>query len=141
MLKLLNIIKGLIMKACRFILNSDYVTSQNDKEYTISVSLPSSFYVPANTLQEFKTTINVPNSASKDYRCYITSTAFNFGLTGVLEAGLKYGNDNLNIALIRDKNNYTLSVYAPKSLSAKTYSGTGQVITAHIMTFVDPFQA
>ena len=129
-----------IMKAAHFILNTDYVTSQNDAETTITVALPSSFYVPANTLQEYKATATIAGSASKDYRCYITSSAFSYAITGLCQGSLQFGNDTLTIDVRRSKDTFTLSVWPPKELSAKTYSGTGQVITAHIQTFVDPFQ-
>lgn len=130
----------LIMKACRFILNTDYVTHQNDNEYTISVVIPSTFTVPAYSVQKFESSINIANSATKDYRCYIESTAFNYAITGVLCALLGYGSDELAIALERNGTKYTLRVWAAADSTAKTFSGTGQVITAHIQTFVDPFQ-
>lgn len=139
-LDIFNKVKALIMKACRFILNSDYITSQNDAEYKISVSIPDSFSVPAAQVKEFKTTINIPNSATKDYRCYIESTAFDNAITGVLEGMVKYGNDKLMVSIRRNNSNYTLCVWMPADIVARTYTGTSQVITAHIMTFLDAFQ-
>ena len=138
-----NLIKWIIekiMKACRFIFNTDYVTHQNDAEFDISVSLPSSYTVPRTQIKKFSASKSIAGSASKDYRCYITSTAFNYAITGLLEGSLKFGNDTLLIAIEREKDKFTLSVYAPAEVADRTYSGTGQVITAHIQTFVDPFQ-
>lgn len=139
-LDIFNKVKALIMKACRFILNSDYITSQNDAEYKISVSIPDSFSVPAAQVKEFKTTINIPDSATKDYRCYIESTAFDHAITGVLEGQVKYGNNNLMVSIQRNNSDYTLCVWMPADIVARTYTGTSQVITAHIMTFLDAFQ-
>lgn len=128
------------MKATRFILNSDYVTAQNDAEFTISVTLPSSFSVSAAQIRRFTSSVTVKGSASKDYRCYFTTTVNDYAITGGLEGSLRYGSDDLNIAIERAKDKWTLAVYNPAPVSAKTYSGTSRVITAHIMTFVDPFQ-
>lgn len=128
------------MKATRFILNSDYVTAQNDAEFTISVTLPSSFSVSTAQIRRFTSSVTVKGSASKDYRCYFTTTVNDYAITGGLEGSLKYGSDDLNIAIERAKDKWTLAVYNPAPVSAKTYSGTSRVITAHIMTFVDPFQ-
>lgn len=128
------------MKATRFILNSDYVTAQNDAEFTISVTLPSSFSVSAAEIRRFTSSVTLKGSASKDYRCYFTTTVNDYAITGGLEGSLRYGSDDLNIAIERAKDKWTLAVYNPAPVSAKTYSGTSRVITAHIMTFVDPFQ-
>ena len=140
MKKFLLKIKELIMKAAHFILNTDYVTSQNDDEITVSVSVPSSFSVPANTLKEFKASKTFGGSGSKDWRCYLTSTAFNYALAGVYNAELQFGSDYLYVDIRRDNDKFELVVRALKSVSAKSYSGTAQTITAHIQTFIDPFQ-
>ena len=129
------------MRAAHFILNTDYVTSQNDAEAEVSVTLPSSFYVPKYQNKYFSSTITIPGSASKDYRCYFTSTAFNYAITGCFGGQLKYGSsDVLEITITRAKDKFTLTVWNAANLYDKTYSGTSQVVTAHIQTFVDPFQ-
>ena len=140
MKKILEFLKELIMKATRFILNTDYVTSQNDDEFTMSVTLPSSFSVSAGQVREFSTTLTREGTASKDYRCYFTSTATNYAVTGALEVWVEYGSDVLLGALRRAKDKWTFVVYNAAYPTAKTYSGTGQTITAHIQTFIDPFQ-
>lgn len=139
-MQVLELIKGLIMKACRFIFNTDYVTSQNDKDIDISVAIPSTFTVAAGVQQIFKTTVTLAGSASKDYRCYFTSTAFNYAVTGAFECQIQFGSDNLYAVVQREKDKFTLAVYNIADTSSHTYSGTSQVITAHIQTFVDPFQ-
>lgn len=139
-MKIWEFIKRSFMKASRFILNTDYATSQNDAEFTISVTIPSTYTVAAADIKKFSASKTISASASKDYRCYFTSTAFNYGLTGALEATLRYGSDDLFVTVERAKDKFTLVVYAPAKVSSHTYSGTSQVITAHIQTFVDPFQ-
>lgn len=139
-MKIIKWIIGKIMKACRFIFNTDYVTHQNDAEFELSVALPSSWTVPRTQIKKYSSSKTITGSSSKDYRCYITSSAFNYAITGLLEGSLKFGNDTLNIAIERENDKFTLSVYAPANPNDRTYSGTGQVITAHIQTFVDPFQ-
>lgn len=128
------------MKATRFILNTDYITSQNDAEFTISVTLPSTFSVSAGEVKKFSASKTVTGTASKDYRCYFTTTLNNYAVTGSFEVGIQYGGDYLQCAVQRQKNKWTLVVYNPAQTSSKTYSGTSRVVTAHIMTFVDPFQ-
>lgn len=140
MIKFLKRIMELIMKPCRFILNTDYVTHQNDTEIELTVSLPSSYTVPRTQIKKFSTSRVIEGSASKDYRCYITSSAYDYALVGALEGSLAYGNDTLLIAIERERDKFTLSVYAPADVVDRTYSGTGQVITAHIQAFIDPFQ-
>ena len=128
------------MKATRFILNTDYVTHQNDAEFTVSVSLPSSFTVSAGQIKKFTASKTVKGTASKDYRCYFTTTLNNYAITGALEVEIQYGSDILYGALERAKNKWTLDVYTLAKTSSHTYSGSSRVITAHIQTFVDPFQ-
>lgn len=140
MIKLLEVIKNLIMKATRFILNTDYVTHQNDTEFTMAVSLPSSFSTSASEVKKFTTSKTVKGSASKDYRCYFTTTLNDYAVTGVLECQIQYGSDFLNCAIQRQKDKWTMCIYNMASPSAKTFSGSSRVVTAHIMTFVDPFQ-
>lgn len=140
MIKLLEVIKRLIMKATRFILNTDYVTSQNDTEFTISVSLPSSFTCAKAEVKKFTSSKTVKSSASKDYRCYFTTTLNNYAVTGAMDISVQYGSDELNCAIQRQKDKWTLCISNPAKVEAHTYSGSSRVVTAHIMTFVDPFQ-
>lgn len=128
------------MKATRFILNTDYITSQNDAEFTISVSLPSSFSVSAGQVRTFSSSKTVKGTASKDYRCWFETTLNNYAVTGSFEVGIQYGSDYLQGAVQRQKDKWTLVVYNQAQTSAKTYSGSSRVVTVHIMTFVDPFQ-
>lgn len=130
------------MKACRFIMNTDYAMSQNDTEFDLSINIPSSWTQPHGTaaVVEFKAEKTIEGSSSRDFRCYLTSTAFNFAIVNAQEAYLQFGNDLITIQIARSKNKYTLKAFGGKDpYYDKTYSGTGQTITAHIQTFKDPF--
>ena len=133
-------LKEVIMKAAHFILNSDYITPQNDAEGQVTVAVPSSFYVPKATQQVFSSSVTIPGSTSKDYRCYFTSTAFNYAITGCAEGSFTFGSDELIISIARSKDTFTLRVFNLAQPSNKTFTGTGQNITAHIQTFIDPFE-
>lgn len=128
------------MKACRFILNTDYVTSQNDNEIEISVSLPSSFTTSASQVRHFTANKTLAGSASKDFRVYFTSSTQPYAATGCYWSYLRYGSDDLIMTVKRTKDKFTLDVYNLALTSSHTYSGAARVITAHIQTFVDPFQ-
>ena len=128
------------MKACRFILNTDYVTSQNDSELELTVSLPSSFKTSASQVRHFTASKTLTGSASKDFRCYFTSSTQANAATGCYWSYLRYGSDDLIITVKRTKDKFTLDVYNLALTSSHTYSGAARVITAHIQTFVDPFQ-
>ncbi len=130
------------MKASKFILNTDYITPQNDAEGEITLFIPSSIYIAAG---EYKIvdqrSITLGKTASTGYRAYITSTAYNKAIVSVCgETYIDYGGEQMAISLWRDKTTFTLSASFPASLSARTLTGTGQNITAHIQTFVDPFE-
>ena len=128
------------MKACRFILNTDYITSQNDQEIEISVAMPSSFTVSANQVKHFKTTKTVPGSSSRNYRCYIVSTSHTYAAVGCVVCTMKYGSDQLMVAVTHNKDSFTLDIFNDPLGSSHTFSGAGRIVTAHIQTFVDPFQ-
>lgn len=140
MIKLWAWLKELIMKATRFIFNTDYATHQNDAEFTLSITLPASFSVSAGQVKKYTATKTVKGSASKDYRCYFNTSINNYGITGVLEVEIQYGSDILYGAIERQKDKWTLNVHNLATVSSHTYSGQARVVTAHIMTFVDPFQ-
>lgn len=130
------------MKASKFILNTDYITPQNDAEGEVTIFIPSSIYIPKGDVKIVsQSSITLGKTASINYRVYITSTAFSQAVTGVCnEAYIPFGGYNMTISLERSKNTFTLKAYFPASTSNRTLTGTGQNITAHIQTFVDPFE-
>ena len=130
------------MKASKFILNTDYITPQNQAEGEITIFVPSSIYVPKTEYKRISQgSITLGKSASEGFRVYITSTAFNYAITGVTAcAQLAFGNEQLILTIQRTKTTYTFSVSALASPSNRTITGTGQNLTAHIQTFVDPFE-
>ena len=132
-------LKELFMKASRFIMNTDYATPQNDTDFTISVNIPASFTVPRTQSKEFKASYSLPGSASRAYRCYITSTAFNYGITGCNNGSIQFGSRYLEFTVSRTKDKYELCVFVLPDPNDRTFSGTAQTITAHVQTFIDPF--
>lgn len=141
MRKLAEAIRGLFMKASRFIMNTDYITTQNDSELVITLNVPGIFTIAAGETKIFKTTVTSKGSASKGYRCYFESTAFNYALTGGMEAILPIQNTDFTLSVSRKNDEFELMVQTPASTSARSFNTNAQVITAHIQTFVDPFQA
>lgn len=130
------------MKASKFILNTDYITPQNDAEGEITLFIPDSIYIPKN---EYKIvdqrSITLGKTASTGYRAYITSTAYNRAIVSVNgEVYIGSGSNQMAVSLVRDKTTFTLSASFPASSSNRTVTGMGQNITAHIQTFVDPFE-
>ena len=130
------------MKASKFILNTDYITPQNSAEGEATVIIPSSIYIPAGTIKIVSSsTITLGKSASENYRAYFTSTAFPQAITGTCgEAYLPYGGSTMFIGIERTKTTFKVVAYFPASPSNRNLSGTGQNITAHIQTFIDPFE-
>lgn len=131
------------MKASKFILNTDYITPQNDAEGEVTIFIPSSIYIPSNVYKIVdKKSITLGKTASVGYRAYITSTAFNDAITSVNgEVIIMYGNTQMMVSLVRDaKSTFYLAASFPATTGNRTLTGTGQNITAHIQTFVDPFE-
>lgn len=141
MRKIADAIKGLFMKASRFIMNTDYITTQNDSELVITLNVPGIFTIAAGETKIFKTSASSPGSASKGYRCYFESTAYNYALTGCMEAALPIQGTNFTISVSRKADEFELMVQTPATPSARSFNTNAQVITAHIQTFVDPFSA
>lgn len=130
------------MKASKFILNTDYITPQNDAEGEMTIFIPSSISIPAGQVKIIsQASITLGKTASVGYRAYITSTAFSQAVTGIYgQAEVVYGNSQMVVTIEHSKTTFTLKAYFPASPSARTLTGTGQNITAHIQTFVDPFE-
>lgn len=145
MRRIAGAIRGLFMKASRFIINTDYATTQNDSEITITLTIPGVFTIPRTQTKIWRTTVSAPGSASKGYRCYFTSTKYNYAITGCTEAKLKInGNTQYNdffISVSRKNDQFELAVHSLADISDRSFNDQAQVITAHIQTFVDPFQA
>lgn len=125
------------MKPCRFIFNSDYATPKNKGEFTISVFIPDTIFIPQNTYKKFSADYTVPVSKAEGYRCYVESTAFPYAVTGCYFGEIKY-NDQLNLSFVlsRTETGYKFAIYTPKPSRDTTINGTAQTVTAHIQTFV-----
>ena len=120
-------------------MSTDFTTPQNDTELEISVNLPSSFYVPRTETKEFRGTKVIAGSASKGFRCYLTSTAYDYAITGCTSGDIDFGDKKLLFTVGREGNNFVFRIFALAYPTDRTFSGQAQTITAHIQTFIDPF--
>ena len=121
-------------------MNSDYATLINDHEFTMQVTIPDRMYIPANERVYYRAEYTLEGSASRPYRCFIESSAFNYAVTGATAVQIKYGGIPLKCVVSKDGNKYKLTINTNKSSQARNITGTMQTVTAHIQTFVDPFQ-
>lgn len=136
------------MKPARFILNSDYATVRKTGEITMSITIPNSITVPEGVLDYIigTETASVGNPADT-FMVYFTSTAFPYsalgrwGYTKPDGASTTYvGSDEIDFNLVINGSTATFKVWCNgEPYSTATWTGYGQTITAHILTFKDPF--
>lgn len=136
------------MKPARFILNSDYTTVRSTGETKMSITIPNSITVPINTSRYTigQTTANIGNSADT-FMVYYTSDAFPYTTLGWYGATKPDGASTTNpdpnyvsFSVTVSGNIATFEVYCyGDDAAARTWTGYGQTITAHILTFKDPF--
>lgn len=136
------------MKPARFILNSDYTTTRNTGETTLSITIPNSITVPID-VEKYTigtTTAKIGNSADT-FMIYFTSSAFPYNSPGSMGgtkpsgASTTYaGTDYIFYNVSINGNTATLEVWCYGNIyTATSWNGYGQTITAHILTFKDPF--
>lgn len=144
------------MKPARFILNSDYVTTRKTGEFSESVTIPNDFYTPSaepGVDPEYviaQKTITLPTDTDT-FIMYFTSSAFDYAVfgwwtgtkpDGAYVDGLFHETDiYVNVDLLCQGNVVTFKVFCSNPFPSGTahYVGYGQTITAHILTFKDPF--
>jgi hypothetical protein len=138
------------MKPARFILNSDYCTVRNTGKGELSITIPNSIYLPAGT-QPFHvigTTSGRFGNPSDSYMIYYTSSLYNYSTPGPVCTIKPSGssttsgyNDTVTASVRVSGDTFTLSVRTDNQLLnfAETYAGFGMTVTAHIITFKDPF--
>ena len=140
------------MKPARFILNSDYTTDRITGKNDVSVTIPDQFTVPAYTYDSYligSASAKV-GKAKNSFNVFFESSLFQYrsdstliGRTRPSGAHTSTGEyyELLWFYVSINGDTYTLKVYAPENptSSAVTYYGYGQTITAHILTFKDPF--
>lgn len=133
-------------KPSRFIINSDFATTQNDAEGTVSVTIPST----VNTLNTgankvYSATINIGADASSGYRFYVTSSKYSYAISSpqfmvyCKEGGYEssfYG------SIYRVGKSFKMEfTFAGTPGATNNYTNCGQVFTLHIQSFLDPFQS
>lgn len=144
MKKLLEVIKKIMARVGRFILNTDYVAPRNDESGVMKLTIPNYFTSPPGSPVVFSTSQKIGTSAGTAYRAYLTSTMFNyagnlpFSISGNTPGGPQ-GLNGISINLRRSGNTFYLEVRSGTQGSTETYTGFGQTITVHIQTFADPF--
>lgn len=146
------------MKPARFIFNSDYVTSRITGEKKLEIVIPNDFTAPVSPSGDYYTigvtSTTLPNDTDT-FSIYVSSSRYNyispggdFGYTlpeGSVSHSDIYGDSHQDIYLgVEITGNtatfkaYTLNPYPAGGLR---FTGYGQTVTAHILTFKDPFSA
>lgn len=143
------------MKPARFIFNSDYTTARITSQKELSVTIPNDFTVHAPTERYvIGRTSTVLDNADDIYSVYYTSDKYNYmspGLqcntipSGSVSRSPAYGDSHEAVMcdVTVAGNQVTLEVYCYNinTFYDLRYIGYGQTITAHILTFKDPFSA
>lgn len=135
------------MKPARFILNSDYTTVRNTGETKLSITIPNSITTPLGEGDYIigQTTANI-GSATDTFMIYFTSSAFpystlgRFGATKPNGASTTHAIDEIYFGVKINGSIATFTVECARyDDETTTWTGYGQTITAHILTFKDPF--
>lgn len=137
------------MKPARFILNSDYNTVRNTGETKLTVTIPNSVIVPSYmTEYKFATTAANIGNPTDTFLVYFTSSAFPYSSLGSwgstkpngASVSPAYVSDEMYFEVIINGTTATLNVWCwGNGENAITWNGYGQTLTAHILTFKDPF--
>lgn len=133
------------MKPSRFILNSDYATLKNDAEGVVQLTVPNLVNIPASGDNVvYKATLQI-GTPSAGLRSYVTSSKYAYALSSpsfFLACKQDGYNSSASVDISRNGQNIELRVTFASAYGAATkYTGMGQVLTLHVETFVDPFQA
>lgn len=144
------------MKPARFILNSDYTTVRNTGHKEVSVTIPNDFtapYSPSGTRYIIGRVSVTLGDASDSFSIYYSSDKFNY-ISPSLDYGYTipegskthsdtYGDSHEDISFNTKVNGNTatfeVSCLNPYPQGGLRFIGYGQTITAHILTFKDPF--
>ena len=130
------------MKTGRFIIATDFCTSKISAQDSIRLTIPNSFPSGPQSPVVFAASKNI-GSMGESFRIWLESDLFDYG-TGHpwhMRFDGAQGLNGITIDVIRAGNTFTLRVHTGTQASPDTYVGYGQTITAHIQTFVSPFQA
>lgn len=133
------------MKPARFIFNSDLTTLRNTGHIQLSIIVPNSFTVGSSerTIGTQTAKIGDPDNS---FFVYFTSSLYDYVTTGF------FGYSAPDNAYTTPSTNPKAEIYYDVTVSGdtatfrvtasnlnSTYTNYGQTITAHILTFKDPF--
>lgn len=141
------------MKPARFILNSDYTTMRNTGVKELSITIPNDFTIHAPTTSYvIGRTSTYLGDDTDSFDVYFSSDKFNYtcpGLEGYtapdgsVSRSPAYGDSHevVGFFVTFNGNQVTLEAkaYNFNDFYDLRYIGYGQTITAHILTFKDPF--
>lgn len=146
------------MKPARFILNTDYTTSRNMEIYTPSLTIPDeiNYTIPYDATYIIGRVQIPKKSKSNSFMAYFSSSRFDYDSYGThgytkpegavfsyvpTTGAIVYG-DKLEMRVTDTGDKLVFELYSISSGGATfSYEGYGQTITAHILTFKDPFSA
>lgn len=140
------------MKPARFILNTDYTTVVNTGHIELSITIPDDFYAPVSPSGDYYT-IGITSASIGDkedsFSTYFTSSTLNyaslgnFGYIKPQGASTTSGTDELYAEITITGNTATFKVYCLNTVPGGSahFTGYGMKLTAHIITFKDPFSA
>ena len=130
----------------RFIINTDYATLKNDATGTAILTVPSS----ANTTIGgadivYRSKIQIGASQSAGYRFYVTSSKYNYAITTpffYMDCTLNGYDSQFPGCVYREGNSFVLEVTFPANdYDVNNYTNSGQTLTLHIQSFIDPFDS
>lgn len=149
------------MKSARFILNSDYTTVRNTGVAEITLTIPDSFSPPyidpqGGTIpyQTIASGTAEMGNASDSIFIYYTSSRYDYITTGwfgetkpdgarvisSVSGEVDYHSVYIDVYVTGAHVEIKVRAMGPSSSNETlTYTGFGQTITAHILTFKDPF--
>lgn len=138
------------MKPARFIFNSDYTNVRCTGQLQLSVTIPNDFTVPASVNEyTIGTTTAVLADGSDTLTAYYSSNKYDYTTPGFYCVTIPQGSTTTsemdevvcNVTVTGNVARLTVTCYNPLQESSVRFQGYGQTITAHIITYKDPFSA
>ena len=142
------------MKPARFILNSDYATTRKTGEFSESITIQNDFTVPATvsdpTYVIGQKIITLP-TGTDTFIMYFTSNEFDYAAFGwycptkpdgaYVDGLFHYTDQYISLDLLCNGSTITFKATCSNPFPSGTarFVGYGQTVTAHILTFKDPF--
>lgn len=143
------------MKPARFILNSDYTTVRETGHIEMSITIPNSFTAPPSPSGDYYnigTKTATIGDASDSFLVYFTSSRYDYKTFGfwcyTIPDGSKVHSDTYGdthddiycyVNVSGNTATFTVECLNHYPQGSVVYSGYGQTITAHVLTFKDSF--